>query len=85
MLHNILNLKGVNVLDKKQQKIIAGGAMSGTNCRLTVMDIYGSFEHVYTVFVSGSGAEAEFQARIRCEEYKVNLNDHCDINCMEEY
>lgn len=45
MLNNILNLEGVSILNKKQQKLVSGGIEPGT-CAARFTDVFGNY-HVY--------------------------------------
>ena len=74
MLNNILNLKGVKILSKNQQRFIAGGAQ---DCNITVD---GQLLGVLITMASGSAASAE--ANEYCVDIVINSSaSSCSYDC----
>lgn len=81
MLNNILNLDGVTVLDKKQQKKVNGGMMGV--CRLTTIT-NGNSETSYIFGLSDSGDSQEAQGQNACGTLLSAGADRCFYNCSHD-
>ena len=76
MLQNILNLEGVAVLDKKQQKTISGGEQI---CRITHTYLGGNFYNE-SYFTDGDAGSDEAEAF--CVDMIVGgTADSCGYDC----
>ena len=74
MLKNILNVKGIKVLNKREQKLIAGG---GQDCNITVD---GQLMGVLITMASGAAASAE--ANELCVDIVINSSaSSCGYDC----
>ncbi len=74
MLNDILNAKGIKVLNRKEQKLIKAGG--GFDCTITI-DGNSSYLYVYS---SGSLASAE--ANSYCVDIVINSSaQSCSYNC----
>jgi len=62
MLQNILNLDGVTVLNKKQQKVVSGGLVQETTCKFTLFGTENGQSTSYVGYesspISGSGSSS---------------------------
>lgn len=82
MLRNILNLDGVTVLDKKQQKQLTGGRMMAQSCTFTYVDAWDG--RTYTVTSGGyaDGQAGSNQANLDCVDMIVSGGaTRCSYNC----
>lgn len=80
MLNNILNLKGVSVLDKKQQYGIIGGDQE---CRLTmIMDTGDTLVLHFDNYSNGEQGSSE--ANQNCLEALAGNATRCWYNCSHD-
>lgn len=81
MLNNILNLGGVTVLDKKQQKQVNGGTMA-QECTFTYVDAWTGDSHTVTSGRYPDGEAGSSQANSDCVDMIVSGGaSSCRYNC----
>ena len=82
MLNEILNLEGVAVLSKEQQKSVNGGV--GSSCALIITNSSGYTEVYETMYYASTTRGISASANIACVEAIQDGAARCKYDCAYE-